>query len=505
MALGALLLASGAGVAAWLYRGAPGLERTPGWFYQAVNKGSFDMLLVAAAAACLPGLVRLSARLARGEASGSPRRQLGAAAATLVLGSLLLQLATGLVARHGVRGWTERFFVGHGEFTTRARAVPDALALLRNYEELAAGRQLGLYGPSKPPGTYAVYLAIDRSARWPIVRDALAPLGELLGRDPAVPADQRALFAWTIVLLCLCAALTTVPLVGLAAVLFAEPRDRAVFTYPAWLLASAPVMNVITVHLDSTLFPLLSASALCASALSLRARTRAASLAWAALGGGLGTLAVYCSYGNLPILALSAALMLALALEQAPEFAPRGRATALALLGFAAGVLALLLVLRLGLHWQPVAGYLRGVAYHKAWQSTFNLSRSGNPDAANAWRHGLALVEFGVFAGPPLMLAFFTACVLGVSELARKLWPRGLSDPPAYGLWTVTLGGAAIMLVISLALGTPEAARLWLFMLPWVCCAAAGCMAHPSFWPTRHVLLGVQLVLAFFVKNYLVW
>ena len=141
------------------------------------------------------------------------------------------------------------------------------------------------------------------------------------------------------------------------------------------------------------------------------------------------------------------------------------------------------------------------------WQARFLLGTALHPDLPKAWRHGLALLEFSVFAGPPLMLAFFTGCILAAGELARRLWLRrsNADESPAYGLWAVTLGGAAIMLVISLALGTPEAARLWLFMLPWLCCAAAGCMARPGVWPARHVLLVVQVMLAFFVKNYLVW
>ena len=483
--LGVLLLGVGAITALWLFRGAVDLARAPGWFYQAVNKGSFDMLLVAASIAALPWLARASFRLA-----GS---RPWSAAGCIVLGSVLLQIATGLVARHQVRGWTERFFVGHGEFTWRARELPDALAALRNYERLAAERQLGLYGPSKPPGTYAVYLALDRSSRLRPVELAMAPLAEIVARDPAVPPAHRTLFAWTIFVLGACAALTALPLFGLARVLFGpHAGDHArVFTYPAWLFASAPVVNVITVHLDGSVFPLLSAASTAACAWGAAA-SRPGRAALAAFGGGLlGVLAVYCSYGNLPILGVGLVVLLALGFER------RTRVLA-PLLGLFGGSSFGLAVLCFALDWQPVEGYLRGVNYHRAWR----------PNLPSVWRYGLAFAEFALFAGPPLIIAFLASTLQGglfaggaaVERARRQAWPAA-----PYASWALSFATLGLIIVISLALGTPEAARLWMFILPWVCCAASMGLARPALAPAFHALLLAQTALTLFVKNYLVW
>jgi hypothetical protein len=500
------LLAATILTALWLYLGAPSLAHTPGWFYQAVNKGSFDMLLVAAAAALLPMLVRGSFRWARARP--------WAAGMCLVAGSIALQVATGLIARRGIHGWTERFYVGHGEFTAISRFVPDPLSLLRNYEDLAARNQLGLYGPSKPPGTYAVYLAINASSHSSTVQSLVAPLARIVALDPDIQPADRVLVAWTILFLGLCAAFTTLPLFWLGRILFAGNADSArVYTYPAWLFATSPVINVITVHLDSTLFPLLSATSVAFSACAAQLATgpeglaaesgglQQQSAAVGMAGGLLGMAAVYCSYGNLPILAMDVAIILALLFQQRSEAGLKLRRLQAywpPLAGLLTGAGAMLLLLHVALDWQPYAGYLRGLGYHQAWR----------PNLPSAWRHGLAFIEFGLFAGPPLMLAFLASSaqsILGVVRSAQGYWHTRVHQPQPYGIVVLTLVTTLIIGTINVAMGSPEAARLWLFMLPWVCCAATAMFTRLDHELAFVALLVGQVVLTFFVKNYLVW
>lgn len=501
-----VLLAATLLTALWLYLGAPELARIPGWYYQWLNKGSFDMLLVAAAAASLPSLVRGSFRWARSRP--------WAAGLCLVAGSIALQVATGLIARRGVHGWTERFYVGHGEFTAISRFVPDPSALLRNYEDLAAKNQLGLYGPSKPPGTYAVYLAINATSHSSTVQTLLAPLARIVALDPDIQPTDRVLVAWTIFFLGMCAALTTLPLFWLGRMLFAGHADSArVYTYPAWLFATSPVINVITVHLDSTLFPLLSSTstALCACAAQLATGPEGLaaesgglhqqSAAVAMAGGLLGMGAVYCSYGNVPILAMDVVLVLALLFQQRSESGLKSRPLQAywpPLAGLLTGAGAMLLLLHVALDWQPYAGYLRGVGYHQAWR----------PNLSPAWRRGLAFVEFGLFAGPPLMLAFLASSaqsIIGGVRSARAYRTQRVHVTQPYGIIALTLATTLAIATINFSMGTPEAARLWLFMLPWVCCAATAMFTRRDHESAFVALLGGQIVLTFFVKNYLVW
>ncbi|HKP59956.1 MAG TPA: hypothetical protein VJV78_24700 [Polyangiales bacterium] len=470
--IGALSVVATVVTAGWLFAGAPQLSRAPGWFYQWLDKGSLDMLLVAASTALLPVVVRTSFRWVRS--------RFWLAAGCVVVGSILVQLAAGVVARRDVRGWTDRFYVGHGEFTARTKTTPDALYLLRNYEQLAQQRQLGLYGPSKPPGTYAVYLLIDRTSRWPLVQALIGPLISIVARDPGIWPEDRPRITWTIVVLCLCAAFTALPLCWLARALFpGVGADERALLYPAWLFVSAPAINVITVHLDSSVFPLLSATSTALCAASVRAGTARARGLLAAAGGGCGMFAVYCSYGNLPIFVMGAAVVLGMALSQASW-----RAAILPLLAAGAGALSVLLLLRVALNWQPLVGYARGVAYHVQWR----------PNLPHAWRYGLAFLEFSLFAGPPLMLAFIASTLLALRDV------KAVS-----GLRVLTLVAAALIVGISLAFGTPEAARLWLFMLPWICCAVGAIFARSESRGAFGMLLAGQLVLVLFVKNYLVW
>jgi hypothetical protein len=236
---------------------------------------------------------------------------------------------------------------------------------------------------------------------------------------------------------------------------------------------------VITVHLDSTLFPLLTATSTALCAASVRAASARGRVLLAAAGGGIGTLAIYCSYGNLPILGVGVAVVLGMALQRGTL-----RAAVVPALATLAGALALLLVLWLVLNWQPIVGYLRGVTYHAHWR----------PGLPRSWRYGLAFLEFSLFAGPPLMLAFIGSTLAAV---------RGQRF--AWGVRALTLAAAAVMLVISLWLGTPEAARLWLFMLPWICCAVAASFTRSGSHGAFCALLAGQLALVLFIKNYMVW
>lgn len=454
----------GLATAAWLERGAPQLRSLPDWFYTSADKGSLDMLLVAVCAALLPVLVRRS--------FGWAQRSFALAAGHVLLASLILQLATGLMARTGAGGWIDRFNMGHGEFTLRAKGVSDPIWVLRNYEPLVAGEQLGLYPKTKPPGTLGVYLLIDHTARWPIVEHALWPLSAIVGRLPAVLPEDRTLVTWTVLSLALCSALTALVLCFVSRSLFGgRVQDARSLLYPAWLWVSAPAVNVITVHLDSTVFPLLSA--LCLWLCVHAARTQRS---WpAALGGGLCMLAVYCSYGLMPLLLLCAALL------------PGGRGGMLRLGALCAGALGMLLLLRWGLNWQPLLGYWRSMSVHLNWR----------PNLSPEWRRGLALVELALFLGPPLVLAFLVSIVRSGAALA---W-RPLRD----AAMPLTLATCAVLLLLSYMFGVPEAARLWLFTLPWIACACGALFTRASARSAFGWLLGAQLLLVPVVKNYLLW
>jgi hypothetical protein len=327
----------------------------------------------------------------------------------------------------------------------------------------------------------------------------MAPWAELVARDPAVSPNDRTVYAWTLLVLGACAALTALPLLLLGRVLFEDAEDPRVRTYPAWLFVSAPVINVVTVHLDSTVFPLLSAGAVALGAWSARVSARSArftrSVALAACGGVLASLAVYCSYGNLPVLGMLVLGTLATGLQHGGRWRSGWRALAMPLIGLCAGVLAAWLVLVLWLEWQPIRGYLRGIAYHRAWR----------PNLSSQWQHGLAFLEFSLFVGPPLILAFLVATGLSLLRPLQLVWGRRPAQAWPFGPWALALGSAALLLILSLALGTPEAARLWLFTLPWLTCAASLCFVRRRLRASLNMLLFGQLALTFFVKNYLVW
>jgi hypothetical protein len=113
-----------------------------------------------------------------------------------------------------------------------------------------------------------------------------------------------------------------------------------------------------------------------------------------------------------------------------------------------------------------------------------------------------------LFAGPPLILAFLASSTVTTYRAARAIshyaHDRTL-EPLPFGAAALTLATALLMPIITVAMGSPEAARLWLFMLPWVCCAASALFTRSGSDNTFAALLTGQIILTFFVKNYLVW
>src|SRR4051794_12596690 len=91
--------------------------------------------------------------------------------------------------------------------------------------------------------------------------------------------------------------------------------------------------------------------------------------------------------------------------------------------------------------------------------------------------YGMAAFEVAYFGGLPLFAVFAVATITSVSLLVRaavasvrparaaRLW----LVPPGLGLAVVTVGAMGTMVALSLYIGTPEAARLWQFLFPYIC------------------------------------
>ncbi len=453
----ALVVVAGVGAAAFFAAGLPGLNAQPGWFYRAQAHGSLGVAGAVVLAALAPFAVTAALRAAD---AGRHARAL----ATLVLVGTLLQVALLYLAPDRLDSVWRRLHEGHGEYLRIADARRGrALETLRDYEALCERGELGSFARSKPPGTLAAYLALDALAHTQPVHDALAPLVVRARRSPVVAVAPTAALAFA--LFPLLTFLTILPLVALGRALLHDARvgyDAAVL----WI--TSPAALLITLHLDGALFPLLGTSAVALAAIGARRGRATASLA----GGALAAIGAYCTFGLLPVVGLGVGCALVVSAERLAHHQPLTRAArplwhAALFLGAAVAATAALVV---ALRYAPLLRYGRALALHTEWKA-FVPTR--------LWR-ALSLVEFALYAGVPLALAFAAEIMRSALSLAR----RELVAPSSW-----SLGVTATLAALAIFQGTNEVARLWMFLIPFLSLAVAGGLRARSHVEPRAGLL----------------
>jgi hypothetical protein len=440
--LGTVAVVAGLATAGFFVAGLPGLDTAPGWFYRAAPHGSLGVAFALLVAALAPFAVMRALRAAD---AGRHTR----AIAALVLVGTLAQIGLVFLAPGGLSSAWRRLSEGHGEYLRIAHAREGkVLETLRDYEALAESGTLGGFARSKPPGTLAAYLALDALAETRPVAFVLAPLVDEARHSPLAAVAPAGALAF--LLFPLLTYLTILPLILLGRALLHDARTG----YDAALLwLSAPAVLLIDLHLDGALFPLLGTTAVALAAIGARSRRPFASLA----GGCVAAVGTFCTFGLAPVVGLGVGCSLVLAGERAAHGLPlrtSARSLAHALL-FLAGFAVVTAAFVLLLHYDPLVRYEHALALHAEWKA-FVPTR--------LWR-ALSLVEFFLYAGVPLALAFAAELAMaGRSVLRREL------AAPSY--WT--LGVGATLGVLAAFQGTNEVARLWIFMIPFLALSVAG-------------------------------
>jgi len=397
----------------------------PGWFWHLRNKRPKPWPLFVGLA-LLPAAVLLAARRL-----GSHRP--GWVLAGLVCCGTLLQHGLALVEGRGLDGMRDRIVhAGHAEFALVAVGQKSLLDVAAHYEEKIENGELGRYAHSKPPGTLLFYMLTERLAR-PLSTSS-DPVDRLEGlRDLAA-------LAWPAVSM-----LVLLPLYWLGR-RFVGCEQALV---ACLLYIAVPAAQLITLHTDQVLFPVLLVSTVWLATVAC-----AQDRPWlAALAGAVAYLAVFCSFQLL--LALPMAIGASAAVAPAARRAARLRRCWLA---FALGFAALFLGAAFVLDYDLVAGYRDARAYHREW-------KDWEPSLQATLGYALlGYLEFAVWLGVPLsVLALQRGWRAVRGALARSM--TGLDLP------------MLVLLGVFLAVGflgetKGETARLWLPLAP-LCCLAA--------------------------------
>jgi hypothetical protein len=354
----------------------------------------------------------------------------------LVLLGSAIQFSCAYSKGQGLDGLRDRMVsTGHAEFARIAVQEKSIVSVTRDYEALAQRGNLGKYAPSKPPGTLLLYMITDR----------------LANMSPAATSAERlnslrtlASLTWPLI-----SYLVLIPIFLLTSTII--PAGKA--GVASLLYVTVPSVTLITLHTDGVFFPLLAIMPVWLAAVACARHS--APLAVAA--GVALYLAVFCSFG----VACVAAMMMAVALALLWQDPAADWRLALQLLSAIVVGAALSDVLaRVFLHYDILTRFVTASDYHAKWQGW-----DGSQDMAI----GAALtttVEFSVFLGMPLTILLIAAVGNSLSETVTTRTLRVQS--------ALTLSIPAIVLFLVVFSRTrDETARLWMFLIPFVCVAVS--------------------------------
>ncbi len=427
----------------------PWLVKTPGWFWGFEDKPFAMPVLVAAAAVAS---VALLTWVVRADTVNAWARLL-----IVFLTGAAIQHGLALSEGRGLNGMRDRIvYTGHAELVVVAVTHPNAVELIENYEQWATSGELGVFAPSKPPGMLLFYVLTDRVAQ------ALNATS-----DPEERLEQvRTLAAWTWPFISMLAIL---PLFILSRII---ARDSALAA--CVLFVAVPSVQLITLHTDQVLFPLVSLSSAALVALSFTKRNWALAVA----AGASIYLAAFVSF---PLAA--SGLIAAIAAEKetgsfiAPErpswvqWAIKQPVPFLILGVLIAGWLFAALF-----DYDVLTRYQNALAHHSAW-------RTWRERPIEYIHYGLlGLTEFALWLGLPI-------ATLTLTSVKRE------------NLFTVALL-CVLLLLAAFGKTKAEVARLWLFLMPLACIPAAQALQRLNLRLLLPAVLSLQALLVLATKRY---
>lgn len=423
----------------WLL-GLPGVESLPAWFYRPLGPRALSITSLSLALGIVPIAVWAAVRAARRHRSPL---------AWLVVASLAAQV--------GVIGMDDgtvlsRMAQGHGEFFRIAHERRASyFETMREYETLSASGALGGFAPSKPPGTLSFYVLMDVLGELPPMRQLAAPLADVLRshRDMSTRAEGVAAGA---LLMPLFTALALIPLYFLARRLGGTRQDGVA---AAVLYATAPGLLLISYHADGALFPLLAVGTVALAVSALREADARRWFARLAASGAVFAIGIWCNFSLIPLVGMLGVLLWVMRGErgEAPLPALRGVAIDVGVL-LAAALVVLGALWATGLFAHPLDRFTAAMEHHRLWKS----------DAIGGVFGAVGAIEYWLWAGLPLLAVSLVA--LGPALLRWARWQSRPGD-------AMVLAAFAVHLVMAVATGCVEAARLWMWVTPFFALLAA--------------------------------
>jgi hypothetical protein len=430
----------------------PVFSRLPGWFWWYTDKPWGDLFswsLIVLSLLMVLTLIRMNTR-----------HHL-AVLVMFVVAGYTLQHGFALLEGRGINGIRDRMITtGHAEFAHTAVKQQDIWSTLTHYEDLLRDEKLTAFAQSKPPGQLLLYMATERLAN---AKASAEPEAKRFDR-----LTTFASYLWPLITY-----LAIFPLFWIGRMFTNE--QVAIRTCALYLFV--PSVTLVTLHTDQVFFPLFGLLVFLVGIHAIRRQ----SWAYGVLLGVVFYIALFFTFGLLLFVPLITLIGLLYGWQQ--KILKR----ILVLLVMALiGVVAAHFLFRLILNYDIVTRYQSAITHHVAWKG---------------WKTGTAytimvvnLIEFATWLGMPVALSCLAGLLSSATEMKSER--RSWSDFLAVSL------AVAVLCMDVLGRTRGEIARLWLFVVPFMCLIAVS-HVYRLFKPAKANLVFVMIVFLETATTYL--
>ncbi len=346
-----------------------------------------------------------------------------------------LQFAFSFAKNQGIEGLRARILEsGHAEFAVAACQEKLTFSkVISDYENITQVNQYEFL-PSKPPGTFLFYIANRHIA------DNIFPTGW----DCINKLTLFASIIWPLLtyLVIFCIFILSTRYIGKETALNA-----------CLLFICTPSITLITLHTDQVIYPAIGAMPFLLITLAFQKR----SFLIACLSGVFYYIAIFFSFG-LTIMGVFFLIPFGIYLKQ--SFSKNLRSALLLLFSTIAGALICLALMQTIFNYDIYTRYTHAMQHHlswKGWENTLQVFLDANTTN---------LIEYATWISLPVSLIFVYGSIKSLYKICRhkKTYP------------IIIFNGVlifAFILLLFIGKTKAETARLWLFLLPYICIVVA--------------------------------
>jgi len=384
----------------------------------------------------------------------------------LILLGFATQQMFALIEGRGLDGMRDRAVsTGHADFVYDAANPPSITRVMRDYRSISNDQGIHRYPHStKPPGHFLVYILSSRLVRF-------LPW---FGTDPF-----ERLVTFLSLFFPFLTYLALIPMFFLARLYLS--RQQALLAL--LLFISAPNINLINLHLDQSLYPLLFVLSL-----TLYLYGRKSGQAYFYILAGLTiAAALLVSFSLIPVIAIIGFISLFSLFGKEASLTPRIAVEFKSLVLVGVGFLVFELLLFALFRYNFLSDYLYIMAQHQAWKISEWTTQ------LTLYIGALDILEFAIWTGVPLFL-FAAAWML------KSL--RNWQQMDAQLAFTMLI---CILLLAFFGKTVAETGRLWMFLVPCLALFATQELVKKDtdvFYKIFNLIFAMQLLTTFVIKLY---